>query len=70
MYFGPEEVLLLLRVGFAPSLSRKDVSRAVARMEQRIREEHGDVRRIFIEAESLADEPEGSRPQAAPGGAR
>lgn len=70
MYFGPEEVLLLLRVRFRPSLSRDDVSAAIARMERRIRDEHKDVRRIFIEADSLADESEGSRPQAAPGGAR
>jgi divalent metal cation (Fe/Co/Zn/Cd) transporter len=53
MQLGPNEVLLGLRIAFAPGMSADDITRAIARLEQRIREEHPQVRHLFIEAEAL-----------------
>jgi divalent metal cation (Fe/Co/Zn/Cd) transporter len=38
---------------FTPSLSAEEVAQAIDRVERRIRDEHPEVRFIFIEAESL-----------------
>jgi len=51
MQMGPEEVLLNLDVQFRAGLSAEEVMEAVDRLERRIRSEHEEVRRIFIEAE-------------------
>ena len=53
MYLAPREVLLTLEVDFKNNLSAEEVEQAVDRLEKRIREEYPQVKRIFIEAESL-----------------
>lgn len=54
MYFGPDDVLLVLGIEFAPSLSAEQVARAIDRLERSIRGEIPIVKHIYIEAESLA----------------
>jgi divalent metal cation (Fe/Co/Zn/Cd) transporter len=53
MHFGPHEVLLNMEVRFRFRLSAAEVAAAVERLEKRIRTRHPDVKRIFIEAQSL-----------------
>ncbi|MEO6747944.1 MAG: cation diffusion facilitator family transporter [Caldimonas sp.] len=54
MYFVPGEVLLALDVEFDPSIPADGVQAAVRRIEAAIRERFPDVRRIYIEASSVA----------------
>ena len=56
MHFGPQEVLLAVNVEFASRLSAEEVVRAVDRVEKKVRAAHPEVRRIFIEAESISAE--------------
>ena len=56
MHFGPHEVLLNLDLHFRTGLSDAEVSDAVDRIENSIREKHPDVKRIFIEMASLRSE--------------
>jgi cation diffusion facilitator family transporter len=53
MHFGPDQVLLNLDIEFRPNLSAAEVTAAVDRLEASIRKERPNIRRIFIEAESL-----------------
>ena len=53
MYLAPREVLLTLEVDFKNNLSAEEVEQAVDRIEKRIREAYPQIKRIFIEAESL-----------------
>jgi len=53
MHFGPEQVLLNLDIEFRPNLSASEVTAAVDRLEQRIRAKRPNIKRIFIEAQSL-----------------
>jgi cation diffusion facilitator family transporter len=54
MHFGPDEVLLNLKVEFRPDLPASEVTAAIDRLKQTIREQHPEIRRIFIEARALA----------------
>ncbi|HKI06400.1 MAG TPA: cation diffusion facilitator family transporter [Thermoanaerobaculia bacterium] len=53
MHFGPEEVLLNLEIDFRPGLPPGEVTQAINRLEQEIREKHPEINRIFIEARAL-----------------
>ena len=53
MHLGPEDVLLNLDVQFQDGLSTDELIQAVDRLEHNIREEHPEIRRIFIEVEML-----------------
>ena len=53
MHMGPEDVLLNLGVEFRRDLTAADVERAVDEMERAIRDRYPQVRRIFIEADSV-----------------
>lgn len=53
MHLGPEDVLLNLSVEFQDGLSARDVEDAVCVLEGRIRGQYPQIRRIFVEAESL-----------------
>jgi cation diffusion facilitator family transporter len=54
MHLGPHEVLLNIEIQFRQSLSAAEMEAAIDRVESVIRGQHPDVKRIFIEAESLA----------------
>jgi cation diffusion facilitator family transporter len=53
MHFGPHEVLLALDVEFSPQLSAKEIGDAINRVETAIRNQHPEIRHIFIEAKAL-----------------
>ena len=53
MYFGPHTILLALDVQFGRELSTGDLTAAIERIESAIRQAFPDIRRIFIEAESI-----------------
>ena len=54
MHMGPHDVLLNLQIQFHQGQSATEVEAAVDRLETAIRRQHPDVKRIFIEAGSLA----------------
>nr|WKN35300.1 cation diffusion facilitator family transporter [Tunicatimonas sp. TK19036] len=54
MHFGPKEVLLAVNVEFKPELSADEIAHAVDRIENNIRTAYPEVKRIFIEAESIS----------------
>jgi cation diffusion facilitator family transporter len=54
MHMGPYTLVLNMELTFTPDLSAYEVESAVDRLERRIREEHPEVKYIFIEAESLS----------------
>jgi cation diffusion facilitator family transporter len=53
MHFGPHEILVNLDIKFRPGISAEEIEAAVDRLEAGIRKAHPDVKRIFIEAESI-----------------
>ena len=53
LHMGPNALVLNMDLKFRPSLSADEVAQAIDRVERRIRDEHPEVRFIFIEAESL-----------------
>jgi cation diffusion facilitator family transporter len=53
MHFGPREILLNLDIDFHSHLSTEELAAAVDRLETTIRKKHPEIRRIFIEAETL-----------------
>jgi len=60
MHFGPNDILLNLDVRFRPGLSSEQIMSVVDRLERAIRGRYPEIRRIFIEAESLRRD--GSKP--------
>ncbi|MEP7253806.1 MAG: cation diffusion facilitator family transporter, partial [Ginsengibacter sp.] len=55
MQMGPDELLLALDVKFKSELTSGDLTKAVQRLEENIRKELPDVKKIFIEASNLAE---------------
>ena len=53
MHFGPQEVLLNLDIKFRKGLSAEEIEAAIDRIEANIRDLHPEIKRIFIEAESI-----------------
>jgi cation diffusion facilitator family transporter len=53
MHFGPQEVLLNLDIKFRNGLSAEEIEAAIDRIEAEIRKRHPEIKRIFIEAESI-----------------
>lgn len=53
MHMGPEDVLLNLSVEFEDWLTAQDVENAVCALESQIQQSYPEIRRVFIEAESL-----------------
>jgi len=66
MHLGPQEILLNLDVRFKAGLSSEMIMSVIDRLEQAIRSHHPEIRRIFIEAESLRRD--GSKPAASENG--
>ena len=61
MHFGPHEILLNLDIRFRAGLSIAEATAAIDRIEESIRRHHSDVKRIFIEIESLSGMRESSK---------
>ena len=61
MHFGPNDVFVALSLDFEDTLTASDVERAVTRMERQIKEQHPDVTRVFIEAQSFDADRRGGR---------
>lgn len=53
MHFSPDEVLLTLDLGFKKQLTAEKIAAAVVRLEKKIRDQHPEIKHIFIEAKSL-----------------
>jgi cation diffusion facilitator family transporter len=56
MHFGPNEVLVVLSLDFEDTLPAGEVERIVTRLERKIKVAHPDVRQVFIEAQSFAED--------------
>ena len=54
LHLGPDDVLLTLSVDFHDNRTSKDVEEAISRMEREIKERFPEIRRVFIEAQSIA----------------
>jgi cation diffusion facilitator family transporter len=65
MYFGPHEVMLVLDVRFRTDLSAAGVRSAIARLKRNIKEEHPDITRIFLAAESVSEDETKEKKKAA-----
>jgi cation diffusion facilitator family transporter len=48
-YLSPHEILMVLRVEFQPNLHTADLTEAVQRLQQSIRQRYPDIRHLFIE---------------------
>jgi cation diffusion facilitator family transporter len=55
MHMGPDDVLLNLSVEFADDLTAPEVEDTVCALEGRIRQQFPQIRRVFVEAESLRE---------------
>ena len=53
MHLGPQDILLNVSLDFADHMSSAQVEEAISTLEQRIKEAHPDVKRVFIEAQSV-----------------
>jgi len=53
MHFGPQDVLVVLSLDFVDTQLASSVEEIVTRLERRIKAEHPEVRRVFIEAQSF-----------------
>ncbi len=62
---GPQAVLVTLSLDFEDTLTAADVEAAVTGLEQRLKAEHEEITRVFIEAQSLTG-PGFARRDAAP----
>lgn len=55
MHMGPSDVLCTLSVDFADAATSTEVEASISRLELAIKAEFPEVRRVFIEAQSVAD---------------
>jgi cation diffusion facilitator family transporter len=55
MHMGPQDVFCALSVDFCNNSSSADVERAISDLERRIQAAYPEIRRIFIEAQSVLD---------------
>lgn len=53
LHLGPRDVMVALNIEFLDDLAADEIEAAVRRIEQNIRGEHSEVKRIFIEAASV-----------------
>ena len=53
MHLGPQDILLNISLDFADHMNSAQVEEAISALEQRIKDAHPDVKRIFIEAQSV-----------------
>ncbi len=71
MHLGPQDVLLNLSIDFEDHISANDVEAAISQFETKIKSTYPEIRRVFIEAQSLTGhlrdknrekEPDGGQP--------
>ena len=55
LHFGPADVLVTLSLDFADHLTAEQVGDTVSAVEQAIKAAYPEVRRVYVEAQSLAD---------------
>lgn len=55
MHFGPHDVLLTLDIRFQKELTAAEIAAAVDHLEEKIRDQHPEIKHIFIEAKSLTE---------------
>ncbi|MFK7921674.1 MAG: cation diffusion facilitator family transporter [Bacteroidia bacterium] len=55
MHMGPDDILLALDVEFEDELSADGIEESIQRIEVALKEKHPQIKRIFIEARSLAN---------------
>jgi cation diffusion facilitator family transporter len=55
LYFGPNDLLVNLDVAFRPELSGEGIHDAITRIESALKGAHPEIKRVYIEVESLAD---------------
>ncbi len=55
MHFGPNDVLLALDVRFKKNVKAAEIGAAIDRLEKKIRDQHPEIKHIFIEAKSLKE---------------
>jgi cation diffusion facilitator family transporter len=65
MYFGPSEVLVNLELSFEPRRSSAQIARDIEDLEDSIRAACPEVKRIFVEAQSLRPERAGGEEREA-----
>lgn len=53
MHFGPQDVLFNLSVDFDDSLGSREVETAISALESRIKQAYPEIKRVFIEAQSV-----------------
>ncbi|MGA9533004.1 MAG: cation diffusion facilitator family transporter [Anaerolineales bacterium] len=58
MHMGPREILLNMDLVFDQELDSAQIAAAIDRVERAIRQRHPEVKRIFLEAQTLADAKE------------
>jgi len=68
MHFGPNEILATVSVDFDDGLSAGEVEATVARLETRLKAEFPDLKRLFLEAQSIAAHRKGSAAATATAG--
>ena len=68
MHLGPEDILANLSLDFADGLSAEQVEATISGLEQAIKAEHPQVKRIFIEAQSAEAHHRAARNQDAADG--
>ena len=56
LHLGPKDILLALNIEFKDDLSSDQIEVAIRRIESKIRDDHSEIRRIFIEAQSITVE--------------
>ena len=54
MHIGPDDVLVNMSLDFDDGLSAADVEALVSELEKKIKDTHGQMTRVFIEAQSFA----------------
>jgi divalent metal cation (Fe/Co/Zn/Cd) transporter len=55
MHMSPDDILLILDVRFKKGMSTDEVEKAIDRMEDAIRKKHPEIRKIFMEANSIKE---------------
>lgn len=53
MHLGPQDVLLNVSIDFADNLNSVEVEAAISSLETRLKEAHPEIRRVFIEVQSI-----------------